>query len=183
MAITLRYEKSSQSWSFVSFIFGFAFSVVALLLIVKIPIDVYRDSTQRKWPSVVATIKQSTVQRTYHRGYEWRIETEVQYLADGKEQNSSINSRVASSGDETEMYQWVSQHPRGTAMRIRYDPEHHDTAVPDVGNMPETGSQVTGDLKMLLMFSVLSVILLTVGRVLRVGPDGSGTLNRDNTNE
>ena len=182
MAMTLRYEKSSGSWSLVPSVFGFAFGVVALLLIVKIPIDLYRENKQAKWPSVVATITQSNVRKTYRKGYEWHIEIEVRYLVDGKEQASSIHSRV-SSGDEREMYHWASQHPPGTLLPIRYDPDHHDTVVPDAGDMPETGSQVPGDWQMLLIFSVLSVALITIGRVLRRRREESGTLNRDNTNE
>jgi hypothetical protein len=163
----------------VSFVFGFAFGVVALLLIVKIPMDVYRENRQAQWPSVVATITQSNVRRTYRKGYEYRIEAEVRYLVDGKEQASIIHSRVASSGDEREMYRWVSQHPAGTPLPIRYDPDHHDTVVPDAGDMPETGSQVPGDWQMLLVFSALSVTLIAIGRVLRGRQEESGTLNRD----
>ena len=66
----------------------------------------------------------------------------------------------------------------GTPLPIRYDPEHHDIAVPDAGNMPETGSEVLGDLQMLLIFSVLSITLLTVGRVLRSRREESNMLNR-----
>ena len=177
MAITLRYGKSSGSRSLVPSVFGFAFGVVALLLIVKIPIDVFRDNKQARWPSVAATITQSTVQKSYHKGYEWQIETDVRYLVNGKEQTSSIRSRVAS-GDEREMYQWVSQHPAGTPLPIRYDPEHHGAVVPDAGNMPETGSQVLGDLQMLLLFSVLSITWTIIGRVLRRWREESNMLNR-----
>jgi hypothetical protein len=125
MAIILRYEKSNRSWSVVPPVFGFAFGVVALLIIVKIPIDVYRENKQAKWPSVVATITQSSVRKSYHKGFEWRIETEVRYLVDGKEQTSSIHSHVASSGDEREMYQWASQHPRGTPLPLVAGSSHH----------------------------------------------------------
>lgn len=182
MAITLRYEKSGGSWSLVPLVFGFAFGVVALLLILKIPIDVYRDNRQAKWPSVVATITLSTVRKTYHKGYEWQIETEVRYLVNGKEQTSRIRSRVAS-GDEREMYQWVSQHPPETQLPIRYDPGHRDAVAPDAGNMPETGSQVPGDLQMLLIFSVLSITLITIGRVLRSRREENSILNRSTADQ
>lgn len=182
MAITLRRGKSSGSWPFVSFVFGFAFGFVALLLIVTIPLDVYRENKQAQWPSVLATITQSNVLKTYRKGYEYRIEAGVRYLVDGKEQASSIHSRVASFGDEREMYRWVSQHPPGTPLPIRYDPDRHDTVVPDAGDMPETGSQVPGDSQMLLLFSALSAALIAIGRVLRGRQEESGTLNRDNTN-
>jgi hypothetical protein len=167
MAITLRYEKSSRSRSLVPSVFGFAFGVVALLIVVKLSFDAYRESEQAKWPAAVATITESTVLKSYRKGYEWHIETEVRYLVDGKELRSSIHSRVASSGDERDMYRWVSRHPPGTPLLIRYDPGHRDTIVPDTGDMPESGSQVPGDWQMFLIFSALSVTLMAIGHVLR----------------
>jgi hypothetical protein len=163
--------------------FGFLFGVVALVMIVKTPIDVYRESQQAKWPSVVATITQQTVRRTYSRGYQWHIETEVRYAVDGEGLTSSIHSRVASSGEERDMYRWASQHPPGTPLPLRYDPQHHNMVVLDGGDMPESGSQVQGDLQMLLIFSVLSVTLITIGRVLQRRREERSMLNRDNTNE
>jgi hypothetical protein len=163
--------------------FGFLFGVVAIVMIVKTPIDVYRESQQAKWPSVVATITQQVVRKYSGRQDVWRIESEVRYSVDGEVLTSSIHSRVASSGDEREMYQWASQHPPGTPLPIRYDPGHHDTVVPDAGDMPESGSQVPGDLQMLLIFSVLSVTLITIGRVLQRRREERNMLNRDDTNE
>ena len=169
MAITLKYEKSSGSRSVVASVFGFAFGVVALLLLVKVPIDVYRDNAQAKWPTAVASVIRSSVLKSYHKGYQWQIETAVRYQVDGKEQTSTIRSRVAS-GDEREMYRWVSQHPPGTSLPIRYDPERRDTVVPGAGNMPQTGSQFPEDLQTLLIFSVLSITLIVIGRTLRSRP-------------
>ena len=167
MAITLRYEKSSRSRSLVYPVFGFAFGVVALVMIVKTPIDVYRESRQAKWPSVVATITQQVVRKYSGRHDVWRIESQLRYAVDGEKLTSDIHSRV---GDFTElkaMREWASQHQPGTSLPIRYDPEHHNTVVLDAGDMPETGPQVADDLKMLLIFSVLSVTLVTIGRVLQ----------------
>ena len=152
-------------------------------MIVKTPIDSYQESKQANWPSVVATITQQTVRRTYSRGYQWHIETEVRYTVDGEELTSSIHSRVASSGEERDMYRWASQHPPGTPLRLRCDPQHHNMVVLDGGDMPESGSQVPGDLQMLLIFSVLSVTLVTIGRVLQRRREERSMLNRDNTNE
>ena len=166
MALALRLGRSGQPIGYLS-VLGFLFVLCALVMIAKTAIDAYRETKQAKWPSVVATVTQSNVRKTYRKGYEWQIETEVRYLVDGKEQASSIHSRVASSGDEREMYRWVSQHPPGTQLPIRHDPDHQGTVVPDAGDMPETGSQVVGDLQMLLIFSVLSVALIAIGRVLR----------------
>lgn len=183
MAITLRYEKSSQSRSLVYLVLGLSFGLVPLIMILKTPIDAYRESRQAKWPSVVATITQQTVRRTYSRGYQWHIETDVRYTVDGEQLTSSIHSRVASSGEERDMYRWASQHPPGTPLPLRFDRQHHNMVVLDGGNMPESGSQVPGDLQMLLIFSVLSATLITIDRVLQRRRDERSILNRDNTND
>jgi hypothetical protein len=182
MAVALRLGKSGRPVGYVSLL-GFLFALCTLVMIVKAPTDAYQENKHAKWPTVLATIEQSTVRKTYHRGYEWQIETEVRYTVDGEELASSIHSRVASYGEERDMYRWVSQHPPGTPLSVRYDPEHHNTVIPDSGDMPESGSQVLGDLQMLLTFSVLSVALITIGHVLQGRREESGTLNRENTNE
>jgi hypothetical protein len=168
MTIALKYENTSQSRSLAPSIFGYAFGIVVLLIMIRLPIDVYRESNQAKWLTAVATIRQQTVQKSYRRGGdEWHIETELRYSIDGEEFTSSIHSRVGSFGEERNMYRWASQHQPGTLLPIRYDPEHHNIVVPEAGDMPETGSEVPGDFKMLLIFSVLSVTLIAVGRALR----------------
>jgi hypothetical protein len=172
MAITLRYEKSSRSRSvgFAGFL-GFLFALCALAVVAKTTIDGYRESKQAKWPTVVATITQQTVRQAIDaksRSAVWHIESEVRYTVDGETLTSNIHSRV--SGNTTEqraMRGWVSQHSPGTALPIRYDPQHHNIVVPDLGDMPETGPQVADDLKMLLLFSALSITFITIGRVLQ----------------
>ncbi len=182
MVIALRLGKSGRPVGYVSLL-GFLFALCTLVMIVKAPIDAYQENKHAKWPTVLAAIEQQTVRKTYQRGYEWQIETEVRYTVDGEELTSSIHSRVASYGGQQAMYRWVSRHPPGTPLPIRYDPGHHDTVVPDAGDMPETGSQVPGDLQMLLIFLVLSVALITIGRVLRGRREESGAVNSDNANE
>lgn len=183
MAITLRYEKSSQSRSLVYLVLGFSFGLVALIIILKTPIDAYRESRQGKWPSVVATITQQTVQKYSGRHDVWRIESQLRYAVDGEKLTSDIHSRVGGFTELKAMREWASQHEPGTSLPIRYDPQHHNMVVLDGGDMPESGSQVTGDLQMLLIFSVLSVTLITIGRVLQRMREERSMLNHDNTNE
>ena len=178
MAIELRYQRSSRPSGYAMFasLIGYILVFCCMVLIVKTPLDIYKEKKQAQWPSVLATIEQRTVQRTYSRGYQWHIETEVRYTVDGEELTSTLHSRTASFGEKQAMYQWASQHPPGTPLPLRYDPQHHNMVVSDGGNMPASGSQVPGDWQMLLIFSVLSVTLIAIGRVLRrqiasQGPD------------
>ena len=80
---------------------------------------------------------------------------------------SNTHSRGGAFREELAMRRWASRHPPGTPLPIRYDLEHPNTVVPDAGDMPESGPQVPDDLKAILLSSALSMILITIGRVLR----------------
>ena len=181
MAIALGVEKSGRSFVYLIF-FGFVFALGTLLMIVKTATDTFQESKQAKWPSVVATITQQVVRKYSGRHDVWRIESEVRYSVAGEKLTSSIRSRVTGSTEQRGMMRkWASQHPPGTPLPIRYDPQHQNMVVLDGGNMPESGSQVPGDWQMLLIFSVLSVTLVAIGRVLRGRREESGMLNHNNT--
>jgi hypothetical protein len=65
------------------------------------------------------------------------------------------------------MRRWASRHPPGTPLPIRYDPQHHNIVVPEAGDMPDSGPQALDDLKAVLLFSALAVILVILGRLLQ----------------
>jgi hypothetical protein len=62
----------------------------------------------------------------------------VRYTVNGEELTSSSDSRVASSGEERDMYRWASQHPPGTPLPLRYDPQHHNMIVEALGGTAAT---------------------------------------------
>lgn len=68
------------------------------------------------------------------------------------------------------MRRWASQHQPGTSLPVRYDPQHRNKVVPDAGDMPESGTQVPDDQKMILIFLLPSVALITVSRMLQRQP-------------
>jgi hypothetical protein len=166
MAITFRYEKSSRSYGYLS-VLGFVFVLGALLMIVKTATDTYQESKQAKWPSVVATITQQVVRKYSGRHDVWRIESEVRYSVDGETLTSNMHSRVGGFTELRAMRSWASQHQPGTPLPVRYDLQHHNTVVPDAGDMPESGSQVPDDLMTVLIFLLLSIALVTIGRILQ----------------
>ncbi|HEV2522717.1 MAG TPA: DUF3592 domain-containing protein [Candidatus Acidoferrales bacterium] len=149
-------------------VLGFLFALCTLVMTLKTAIDAYRENRQAGWPTAVATVKDQIVRKTYRRGGdEWHIETEVRYTIGGKELTSNIRSRVGSFGEERNMYRWTVQHPPGTSLPIRYDPEHHETVAPDAGDMPESEPQVPDDVKGTLLFLVLTIVFISIDRVLR----------------
>ena len=65
------------------------------------------------------------------------------------------------------MRKWVARHQPGTYLAIRYDPQHLDIAIPDAGDMPESGPEAPDDLKMFLIFLLPCIALITAGRALQ----------------
>jgi hypothetical protein len=148
-------------------VLGFLFGLCALVMILKTATDTYQESKQAKWPSVVATITQQIVRKYSGRQDAWRIESEVRYSVGGEKLTSNIHSRSGGSTEQRAMHAWASQHQPGTPLPVRYDPQHHNTVVPDAGDMPETGPQAPDDLIVLLIFLFLSMALVTIGRLLQ----------------
>lgn len=167
MAIALNVEKTGQSPAYLS-VLGFFFGLCAFVAILKTGIDTYQESKHAKWPSTVATITHETV-RKIHAGSrsEWFVEFALRYSVDGEELTSNVHSRGGAFWEEGTMRRWASHHPPGTSLAIRYDPQHHNTVVPDAGDMPESGPQVPDDLRMILFFLVLSLVLITFGPALQ----------------
>jgi hypothetical protein len=141
---------------------------------VKTGFDTYEESKHAKWPTVLATITQQSVRQAHARGrasasrYLWYIQGEVRYSVSGEAQTSSLRSRITYSAREgARMRMWVSRHPPGTSLLVRYDPQHHDISVPHGGDMPESGPQASDDLKLALIFLLPSIAFVAIGRALQ----------------
>jgi hypothetical protein len=170
MTIPLKYTRSDQKVTLAGWLrlLGLFLGVCALVAIVKAAIDTYKESEHAKWPSVVATITQQTVRKipAGSRG-EWYIESVLRYSIDGEELTTSTRSGGGAFWEEFSMRRWASRHPPGTSLPIRYDPQHHNIVVADAADMPESGPQAPGDLKMILVFVLPSIALLTTSRMLQ----------------
>jgi len=164
MAITFGLKKSGGSLGYVSLL-GYFFGLFAAVMIVATCIDAYRENMHAKWPVAVATIAQETVQKIPAGSRsEWFIELVLLYRGDGRELASSARSRGGAFWEEFSMRRWVSRHPPGTSLQIRYDPQNHNSVVPDAGDMPEAGPQALADLTATLFLSALSFVLIFIGR-------------------
>jgi hypothetical protein len=136
------------------------------------------------WSSVVATITQQTVRKipAGSRG-EWYIESTVLFSVGGEELRSSTRSGGGAFWEELSMRRWASQHPPGTSLLIRYDPQNPGNIVPDAGTMPGSEPQAEQDLGLTLFFMFLSAACMITGRVLQSRREESNMPNRDNTTE
>lgn len=149
---------------------GSLLGLCSLTTCVRTVIDAYRENDEAKWPRVIATITRQAVGESFVGRYKsrsvWYIQSELRYSVGGQELTSSVRSRTSSS-QNAPMRKWVARHQPGTYLAIRYDPQHHDTAIPDAGDMPESGPEAPDDLKMFLLFLLPSIALITAGRALQ----------------
>jgi len=125
---------------FVGAIGLFALAVAAIFTIGLLSnrMDNYKRS---KWPRVRATIKDCSVRQLKRRksvgGFYYRIECDATYILNGQEQRGGISSLPATYEHRTggswaypgidELRAWVRQHPPGTEVIARSDPEWQQT--------------------------------------------------------
>lgn len=98
---------------------------------------------------------------------EWFIESKARYFVDGEEVTSSTRSNGGAFWEEFPMRWWVARHPPGTQLPIRYDLRDRTTIVLEAGDMPWAGPQAQGDLKLILLFSALSITLQMFARSIQ----------------
>jgi hypothetical protein len=139
-------------------------------MIVKTAVDTYQENRHAKWPTVTATITQQAVRHFMNgRDEAWRIESEVRYTVEGVEMTANFHSGIGNLLEERAMRTWAAQHPPGTSLLVRYDPQHHDRIIPDAGAMPGSEPQVPDDLKGTILFFILTTACIIIGRVPQRG--------------
>ena len=167
MAVTLKLEKSSRPIPYLK-VLGWFFGLCALVFLLKTALDSDRENKHAHWPSAVATISQRQVRQFMNgRDEAWRIECDVRYSVDGKEVAANVHSGIGGFLDEKPMRGWASQHAPGSTLRVRYDPQHPATAVPEARELPASGPEAPGDLKAFLVFSILFISLISIDRSLQ----------------
>jgi len=169
--LSLQHRKSAPvGLSFRLLVVGFLLGLCALATGVKTAVDAYKENAEAKWPRVIATITRQAVGESFVGRYNsrsvWYIQSQLRYSVGGQELTSSVRSRTSSS-QRAAMRKWVARHQPGTCLAVRYDPKYHDIAIPDAGDMPESGPEAPDDLKMFLIFLLPCIALITAGRALQ----------------
>jgi len=158
------------TFAFRLLVVGSLLGFCAAVAFARIAVDAYKENAETKWPRVIATITRQAVGESFVGRYNsrsvWYIQSELRYSVGGQELTSSVRSRTSSS-QKAAMRKWVARHQPGTYLAIRYDPQHLDIAIPDAGDMPESGPEAPDDLKMFLLFLLPSIALITAGRALQ----------------
>ena len=143
-------------------------TVFALVVTV---VQAWQEHAQSQWPLVTATVDQCGIRPTSTRQrHRYYIRCGLRYEL-GFEQLTARVYSASVPGREVAQYppnqidpleDWVSAHPPGTPIGIRYDPSNHQRIVLAENDMPpRTGPKTPYNLKLLTAFGAGFLMVLT----------------------
>ena len=139
----------------------------------------WQEHAQARWPEVTARVDTCGLNQTSSGPRRYRIRCRLSYLV-GAEQNAANVYSTNVPPPEVWQYppnqiapfaEWVEAHPQGTPIVVHYDPANHRKAALVTTDMPLGGPRTPNNLKVLGVFAVASVLLLTIARITRLRSD------------
>jgi hypothetical protein len=148
-----------------------------LFALVVTVVQAWQEHAQSQWPQVMATVDQCGLTRTSTRQRnQFYIRCRLRYEL-GFEQlaariySASVPSREVAQYPPNQigpLEDWVSEHPTGTPIAVRYDPSNHQRIVLVEGGMPpRRGPKTPYNLKLLAAFGAGFLMVLTTLRLTR----------------
>ena len=136
----------------------------------------WQEHAQARWPEVIAHVDRcAMVQTSTGRRESYYIRCRFGYEV-GDEQNvATIYSNNVPSPkvwqyppNQIAPYEkWVSEHPPGTPVAVRYDPGNHAKIARMTIDMPRGGRRTPNNIKLLQAFAGSFVVLLTIALITR----------------
>jgi uncharacterized protein DUF3592 len=136
----------------------------------------WQEHVQARWPEVTARVDDCGLTRTSTREREmFYIRCRLNYTVGAEQHAATIYSiRVPS----RELWQyppnqiapfedWVSNHPQGTPIVVRYDPDDHAKVAQWTTDMPRGGPHTPNNVKLLEVCAGGFLLLLTIARITR----------------
>jgi hypothetical protein len=154
---------------------GLFFGLCAIFAAIVSAAEGWREHAQARWPETTARIQECSVD-PYEplRGPRvvWHIECRIAYALGFEEVVAKIRSRSVPEGKSVAlMHQWVAEHPPQCSIVVRYDPSDHKNAVLTTTDMPYAGPRTPSNLRLLVIFTLGSVVLITIARRMGKRPD------------
>jgi Protein of unknown function (DUF3592) len=143
-----------------------------LFALVATVAQAWQEHAQSQWPQVMATVDQcKLVPSTSSRRRLVYIRCRLRYEL-GFEQLSARITSASVPPREVSQYppnqigpleDWVSEHPTGTPIAVRYNPTHHERIVLAVNDMPpRVGPKTPYNLKLLSAFGMGFLVFLAI---------------------
>jgi Protein of unknown function (DUF3592) len=138
--------------------------------------EAWQEHAQTRWPEAIAHVERcGMVQTSTGRRNNYYIRCRLIYAV-GDEQNvATIYSRNVPS---TEVWQyprnqiapyekWVGEHPPGTPIVVRYDPDNHSKIARLNIDMPSAGPRTPSNIKLLEVCAGSFLVLLAIAQITR----------------
>ena len=136
----------------------------------------WQEHAQARWPEVTAHVDRCGLDQTSSgRREKYYIHCRLSYAV-GAEQNvaSVYSSNVPSANvwqypsNQIEPFaEWVGEHPPGTPIVVRYDPDKHTKVVLVANYMPWDGPRTPSNIKQLEVWAGSFLVLVTIARITR----------------
>lgn len=138
--------------------------------------EAWQEHAEAQWPLATARVDDCSMTPTSsshrHRFY---IRCRLSYEAGGTETVAKVYSTSAP-GREVSQYppnqiapleEWIDNHPPGTPLTIRYNPEQHTKVVLVAGDLPGAAPHTPNNLRVLALFGGSFMVLSTITRLTR----------------
>jgi hypothetical protein len=165
--------KAQPIWAGVALLVLFTGACTIFALVVTAS-QAWQEHAQARWPEEMGRIEKCGLERTgFNRRQLYHIRCRLSFSA-GFEQNVATICSASVPSANVWQYppnqigpfeQWVDEHPPGTPIHLRYDPDLRTKAVLTTDYMPRGGPQTPNNLKLLGICGVSFVVLLTIARV------------------
>jgi hypothetical protein len=105
----------------------------------------WQEHARANWPGVTARVERCGLDRTSTgRRRSFYIDCRLSYSVAGAENIANVYSGHVPAADDWQyppnqigpLQEWLGQHPSGTAIAVRYDPDNHTKVVLVVNDMP-----------------------------------------------
>jgi uncharacterized protein DUF3592 len=148
-----------------------------LFVLVITCVQAWQEHEQSQWPQMMATVDQCGLPRTTtSRRKSLHIRCRIRYEIGFEQLTATIFSGTVPPPEVAQyppnqigpLEDWVSQHPPGTPISVRYDPSNHQRIVLAANDMPPyRGPKTPNNLKLLAGFGIGFLVALTVARLTR----------------
>ncbi|HXY07711.1 MAG TPA: DUF3592 domain-containing protein [Terriglobales bacterium] len=136
----------------------------------------WQEHAQARWPEVTAHVDRCGLDQTSSgRREKYYIHCRLSYAV-GAEQNvanvysinvPSPNVWQYPSNQIEPFVEWVGEHPPGTPIVVRYDPDNHTKVVLVANYMPWDGPRTPSNIKQLEVWAGSFLVLVTIARITR----------------
>jgi len=136
----------------------------------------WQEHAQARWPEVTAHVDRCGLDQTSSgRREKYYIHCRLSYAV-GAEQNvanvysinvPSPNVWQYPSNQIEPFAEWVGEHPPGTPIVVRYDPDKHTKVVLVANYMPWDGPRTPSNIKQLEVWAGSFLVLVTIARITR----------------